>query len=182
MLGRETVEEYTREISRVCEEIFEKLSVLMGMKEEGLKELHQDMKLAMRMNYYPPCPKPDLVLGISPHSDGGSITILLQDDHVTALQIHHHGHWIPVKPLPSAFVVNVGDALEVPTISIHTVCVWMEREFEEKSRRKQIFPCLVYEFGEKEKWRPKCYFYLHFFLEKNGIFQNCPLSLTYSIF
>ncbi|XP_028791666.1 probable 2-oxoglutarate/Fe(II)-dependent dioxygenase [Neltuma alba] len=110
---KETVEEYTIEISRVCEEIFGNLSVLMGLKEEGLKELHQDIKLAMRINYYPPCPKPDLVLGISPHSDGGSITILLQDDHITALQIHHHGHWIPVKPLPGALVVNVGDALEV---------------------------------------------------------------------
>ncbi|XP_028776166.1 probable 2-oxoglutarate/Fe(II)-dependent dioxygenase [Neltuma alba] len=57
--------------------------------------------------------QPDLVLGISPHSDSGTITILLQDDHITALRIHHHGHWIPVKPLPGAFVVNVGDTLEV---------------------------------------------------------------------
>ncbi|XP_028791667.1 S-norcoclaurine synthase 1-like, partial [Neltuma alba] len=57
--------------------------------------------------------QPDLVLGISPHSDSGTITILLQDDHITALRIHHHGHWIPVKPLPGAFFVNVGDTLEV---------------------------------------------------------------------
>ncbi|XP_054797465.1 protein SRG1-like [Prosopis cineraria] len=110
---KETVEEYTREINRVSGEILGNLSVLMEMEEEGLKELHQVVKLGMSMNYYPPCPKPDLVLGISPHSDGGTITILLQDDHITALQIHRQGHWIPVKPLPGAFVVNVGDALEV---------------------------------------------------------------------
>ncbi|XP_054797035.1 probable 2-oxoglutarate/Fe(II)-dependent dioxygenase isoform X2 [Prosopis cineraria] len=85
----------------------------MGMEEEGLKELHRVVKLAMRMNYYPPCPKPELVLGISPHSYGDTITFLLQDDHITALQIHHQGHWVPVKPLPGAFVVNVADTLEV---------------------------------------------------------------------
>lgn len=110
---KETVEEYSREICRMCEEIFGNLSVLMGMKEERLNELHQDIKLAMRMNCYPPYPTPDLVLGISPHSDGGSITILLQDDHITALQINHQGHWIPVKPLPGVFVVDFGDTLEV---------------------------------------------------------------------
>ncbi|KAI9100199.1 hypothetical protein K1719_024417 [Acacia pycnantha] len=51
---------------------------------------------------YWPLTLPDLVLGISLHSDSGTITILLQDDHITALQIHHH--WIPVKPLPGAFM------------------------------------------------------------------------------
>ena len=89
------------------------LSVLMGMDRNGLKRLHVVMKQSMRMNYYPPCSSPDLVLGVSPHSDGGSITILLQDSDITALQIKHKGGWLPVKPIPNALVVNIADAVEV---------------------------------------------------------------------
>ncbi|KAF7816419.1 protein SRG1-like [Senna tora] len=110
---KETVDEYSAEICRVSEEILANLSMLMRMKEDSLKELHKVMRIAMRMNYYPFCSKPELVLGISPHSDGGSITILLQDDYITGLQIRHQGQWVPVKPLPGAFVVNIGDALQM---------------------------------------------------------------------
>lgn len=78
-----------------------------------LKELHGVMKLGMRMNYYPTCSRPDLVLGVSPHSDCSSITLLLQDDDITALQIKHKEAWIPVKPVPNALVVNIGDVVEV---------------------------------------------------------------------
>ncbi|KAF7816418.1 protein SRG1-like [Senna tora] len=110
---KETVEEYSAEICRVSEEILANLSLLMKMKEDGLKELHKVMRLSTRMNYYPPCSKPELVLGLSPHSDSGSITILVQHDDIPGLQIRHQGQWIPIKPLPGAFVVNVGDTLEV---------------------------------------------------------------------
>ena len=65
------------------------------------------------MSYYPPCPKHELVLGASPHSDGGSITLLLQSDDVVGLQIKHKGGWIPIKPIPNAFVINIADVLEV---------------------------------------------------------------------
>ncbi|KAF7816415.1 Protein SRG1 [Senna tora] len=98
---------------KVSEEILANLALLIKMKENSLKELHKAMRLGMRMNYYPPCSKPELVLGINPQSDSGSITLLLQDDDILGLQIRHQGQWIPVKPLPGAFVVNVADAVEV---------------------------------------------------------------------
>lgn len=89
------------------------LSALMGMDRNGVERLHAVMKQSMRMNYYPPCSRPDLVLGVSPHSDGGSITILLQDDEISGLQIKYKEGWLPVKPIPNALVVNVGDVIEV---------------------------------------------------------------------
>lgn len=89
------------------------MSVLMGMERENLKDIHGVLKLAIRMNYYPVCARPDLVLGVSPHSDASSITLLLQDDEITGLQIKHKGIWVPVKPIPNALVVNIGDAMEV---------------------------------------------------------------------
>ncbi|KAK1378007.1 Fe2OG dioxygenase domain-containing protein [Heracleum sosnowskyi] len=110
---REAVELYSTELQKVGDEIFAKMSVLMGMEKESLKDIHGVMKLGIRMNYYPSCAKPDLVLGVSPHSDASSLTLLLQDDETTGLQIKHRGIWVPVKPIPNALVVNIGDAMEV---------------------------------------------------------------------
>ena len=65
----------------------------------------------MAINYYPPCPQPELTFGLSSHSDFGSITILMQD--VVGLQVKKGDQWINVKPIPNAFVILIGDQLEV---------------------------------------------------------------------
>lgn len=39
-----------------------------------------------RVKYHPPCPQPELVAGLIPHSDGGSLTILLQLNEIEGLQ------------------------------------------------------------------------------------------------
>ncbi|KAJ0102249.1 hypothetical protein Patl1_06430 [Pistacia atlantica] len=97
---------------KLSDELAAKLSLLMGMDKEGLKKLYGEMKQAMRLNYYPACSRPDLVLGVSAHSDASALTLLLQDDEITALQIRHKGTWVPVKPIPNALVVNIGDVAE----------------------------------------------------------------------
>lgn len=118
MFHREAIDQYSTAIRKVTEEIFAKLSLLMGMDKDGLKLLHGEMKQATRMNYYPTCSRPELVLGISPHSDASTITLLLQDDKITGLQIKHKDSWVPVKPIPDAIVVNIGDVAEVVDICI----------------------------------------------------------------
>lgn len=104
---------YSTELQKVGDEIFANMSVLMGMERESLKNIHGVMKLGVRMNYYPSCARPDLVLGVSPHSDASSLTLLLQDDEIAGLQIKHKGIWVPVKPIQNALVVNIGDVMEV---------------------------------------------------------------------
>lgn len=79
--------------------------------EEIIKEF-QDGSQLMVVNCYPPCPEPDLTLGMPPHSDYGFLTLLLQDE-VKGLQIQHKEKWVTVEPIANAFVVNVGDHLEV---------------------------------------------------------------------
>ncbi|CAI9783145.1 unnamed protein product [Fraxinus pennsylvanica] len=80
-------------------------------EEEILKEFEDGSQL-MVLNCYPPCPQPDLTLGMPPHSDYGFLTLLLQDE-VKGLQIQHKENWITVEPIPGSFVVNVGDHLEI---------------------------------------------------------------------
>lgn len=78
-----------------------------------MMDVFEDGMQSVRMTYYPPCPEPDLVIGLTPHSDAAGITILLQVNEVEGLEVKKDGAWIPVNFLPEAFVVNVGDILEV---------------------------------------------------------------------
>ncbi|KAM7263438.1 hypothetical protein ACFE04_001121 [Oxalis oulophora] len=109
---RKAVEEYSMAIQEVADELLANLSLLMKLEKDCLKNLHGEMKQGMRMNYYPPCSRPDLVLGVSPHSDASSITLLLQDDETTGLEVRHKKTWVPVKPIPSGIVINIGDVVE----------------------------------------------------------------------
>jgi isopenicillin N synthase-like dioxygenase len=69
-----------------------------------------------RFNYYPACPRPELVLGIRPHSDVCVLTLLLMDEHVAGLQVLRDGTWYSVPPASGrTLLVNIGVSLEVAT-------------------------------------------------------------------
>lgn len=57
----------------------EQPSELLDFMEEGDQSI--------RMNYYPPCPQPDQVIGLNPHSNANALTILLQVNEMQGLQI-----------------------------------------------------------------------------------------------
>ncbi|RZC12338.1 Protein SRG1 [Glycine soja] len=56
---------------------------------------------------------------VNPHSDGGGLAILLQANQVEGLQIKKDEQWIPVRPLPNAFIINFGDMIEITTNGIY---------------------------------------------------------------
>ena len=113
ILCRETVEAYALELQKLAMTLLNFMSSALKMDAEELRELFEDGFQGMRTNYYPPCPQPQLVVGLTPHSDAVGLTILLQISEVPGLEIRKDEMWVPVKPLPNAFVVNVADALEV---------------------------------------------------------------------
>lgn len=85
----------------------------MGAEPASLLGIFEGQHQGMRMNYYPPCWQADQVLGLSPHSDASGLTLLLQKKGVQGLQVKRDGKWFPVDALDGAFIVNVGDVLEV---------------------------------------------------------------------
>ncbi|MFQ6642435.1 hypothetical protein Gotur_017614 [Gossypium turneri] len=86
-------------------------STLRVLFEEGLQ--------AMRMNYYPPCPQPEVAIGLSAHSDPVGLTILLQINEMEGLQVKKSGVWVPIRPLENAFVVNIGDIMEIVSNGVY---------------------------------------------------------------
>ncbi|XP_052179374.1 protein SRG1-like [Diospyros lotus] len=110
---RETLESYFLELQKLAMKLFGLLAKALKIEETEMKAIFEDGMQSTRLTYYPPCPQPDMVVGLTPHSDATGITILLQVNGVEGLQIKRDGVWIPVSFLPDAFVVNVGDILEI---------------------------------------------------------------------
>ncbi|XWS49217.1 hypothetical protein CRYUN_Cryun13aG0144700 [Craigia yunnanensis] len=85
----------------------------LGTDPETLASFFEDGTQGIRMNYYPPCAQTSKVFGLAPHSDVAGLTLLIQVDEVEGLQIKKNGNWVPVKPIPGAFIINIGDVIEI---------------------------------------------------------------------
>ncbi|KAL2931153.1 Protein SRG1 [Bienertia sinuspersici] len=113
---RDTIENYSIELKDLATKLLNCLAKALKIDPKVLRGAFGDEGLqSLRMNYYPPCPQPDKVIGLTPHSDAVTLTILLQFNEIVGLQIRRDDKWVSVNPLPHAFVVNVGDILEIAT-------------------------------------------------------------------
>ncbi|KAK6155788.1 hypothetical protein DH2020_010036 [Rehmannia glutinosa] len=101
-------QEYCSSMSRLSLGIMELLGMSLGVNRNHFKEFFQGNESIMRLNYYPPCQKPDQTLGTGPHCDPTSLTILHQDT-VGGLQVFVDNEWRSISPNFNAFVVNIGD-------------------------------------------------------------------------
>lgn len=71
----------------------------------------------LRLLHYPPAPKTEQrQLGSSAHTDFGAITLLLQDGN-EGLEVYDEASqtWHRIEPTHNAYVINVGDMLEMWT-------------------------------------------------------------------
>jgi isopenicillin N synthase-like dioxygenase len=110
---RETLESYMSELQKLAMTLLGLIGKALKIDKGAIEEMFEDGMQAVRMTYYPPCPQPKKVMGLTAHSDATGITILLQVNGVQGFQVKRDGIWIPVNILPDAFVVNVGDVLEI---------------------------------------------------------------------
>jgi hypothetical protein len=126
VLARDATEEYGREVALLCGRLLAAMSSGLGVGEGRLQEEfggEEGAGVCVRVNYYPRCPQPELTLGLSSHSDPGGMTVLLADERVRGLQVRGHGgEWVTVDPVADAFIVNVGDQIQVTKPNQHT-CV-----------------------------------------------------------
>lgn len=86
-----------------------------------------------RFSYYPPCPRPDLMFGLKPHSDGSFVTLLMVDSGVGGLQVLRDGVWYDVPTRPHTLLINLGDQMEIMSNGIvrspvHRVVTNAEKE------------------------------------------------------
>ena len=113
---REVCQEYAREVEKLAFKLLELISISLGLPADRFTGYFNDQTSFLRFNRYPPCPNPELALGVGRHTDAGVITVLAQDN-VGGLQVSRRsdGQWISVKPNPDAFIINIGNCMQVWT-------------------------------------------------------------------
>lgn len=114
---REVMLEYSKEVMKFAELVFELLSEALGLNPNHLKDIGCTKGLCMICHCYPPCPEPDRTLGAAQHTDRTFLTILLQD-HIGGLQVLHDGYYFDSPVNPDAIIVNIGDLLQASIYEI----------------------------------------------------------------
>ncbi|MQM10528.1 hypothetical protein Taro_043423 [Colocasia esculenta] len=111
-LFKDIVSSYCTEVRQLGFRLQGLISESLGLEEDYIVKVMGEQEQHMAINYYPPCPAPDLTYGLPAHTDPNGLTILLQDPQVAGLQVLRDGRWIKVDPQPNALVVNIGDQIQ----------------------------------------------------------------------
>ncbi|KAL6963949.1 hypothetical protein U1Q18_034956 [Sarracenia purpurea var. burkii] len=111
---REACEEFAKVMEKLAYKLLELISLSLGLPAERLSGFFNDYISFVRLIHYPLCMFPHLTLGVGRHMDTSALTILAQDD-IGGLEVKRKtdGEWIHVKPTPNAFIVNVGQIMQV---------------------------------------------------------------------
>ncbi|KAL7605756.1 gibberellin 20 oxidase 2 [Lactuca sativa] len=120
-LGR-VCQEYCEAMSKLSLSIMELLGMSLGIGQSYFRDFYEENDSIMRLNYYPPCQKPDQTLGTGPHCDPTSLTILHQDN-VGGLEVFVDEKWHSIAPCSEAFVVNIGDTFMALSNGLYKSCL-----------------------------------------------------------
>ncbi|PKI63365.1 hypothetical protein CRG98_016253 [Punica granatum] len=108
------LQEYTKAVRDVVRGLLEGISENLGLESCYINralDLESSLQILIA-NLYPPCPQPELAMGLPSHSDHGLLTMLIENG-ISGLQIQHKGKWVNVNAAPGAFLVNTGDHVEI---------------------------------------------------------------------
>ncbi|CAK7324037.1 unnamed protein product [Dovyalis caffra] len=111
---REILHEYAMKVKSLMELLYKAMARSLNIAENSFSDQFGDGALTRaRLNFYPRCSRPDLVLGLKPHTDRSGITVLLQDKEVEGLQVLINDKWARVPIAADALVVNLGDQMQI---------------------------------------------------------------------
>ncbi|BCK77224.1 2OG-Fe(II) oxygenase [Acetobacter aceti NRIC 0242] len=111
---RERAEAYYRAVFDLGRTLFRGFALALGLPEDAFDDKANFPPSKLRMIHYPYDGDAQDAPGIGAHTDYECFTILLAD--APGLEVMNgNGDWIDAPPIPGAFVVNIGDMLEVMT-------------------------------------------------------------------
>mmetsp|Transcript_18253 Transcript_18253/g.44085 ORF Transcript_18253/g.44085 Transcript_18253/m.44085 type:complete len:319 (-) Transcript_18253:98-1054(-) len=111
-----TMLSYHRSASQVAMNLVRLLAQTLDLPSSHFDEDFDEPVATLRLLHYAQRQsQPDKgIYACGAHTDYGILTLLLTDEH-PGLQIYHDGQWIDCPPRKDAFVVNIGDMLEIWT-------------------------------------------------------------------
>ncbi|KAL1558975.1 1-aminocyclopropane-1-carboxylate oxidase 1-like [Salvia divinorum] len=110
---RDSTVEYSKHMVNLGNILLGLLSEALGLDTDFLGKMECLKGHRLHCHYYPACPEPELAIGTVKHSDAGFLTILVQNQLVSGLQVLCEGKWNDIQPVQGALVVNIGDLLQL---------------------------------------------------------------------
>ncbi|KAH9718130.1 Fe2OG dioxygenase domain-containing protein [Citrus sinensis] len=139
---REILHEYTAKIEKLNEMLLKAIARALTLEENCFLDMYgEDASMLSIFNLYPPCPRPDLAIGLKPHADASVFTYLMQDKEVEGLQFQKDDQWYKVPVIPGAFVINVGDQIEIMSNGIFKSPIHRVVTNTEKGRMSLVMFC-----------------------------------------
>ncbi|XP_062119433.1 hyoscyamine 6-dioxygenase-like [Humulus lupulus] len=109
---RDVVGAFTAEVRKLSVCLLDLISKGLGLEPGYFQDKAELLEAQlMAINHYPPCPDPSLTLGLPKHADANLISFILQE--MDGLQVLKDEQWLALKPVPNAFVVNIGHILHI---------------------------------------------------------------------
>jgi isopenicillin N synthase-like dioxygenase len=131
---RSPVLEWLQEMDRVGRVLSMALAESLGLKANFFSEgMCKDHLGALGLIHYPAARSDSTEWGVGEHTDYGMLTLLMFDQPQLQAQ-DVDGRWIEIEPVPDAFVVNIGDILEVMTQGLYKSTLHRVRNTSGKSR------------------------------------------------
>lgn len=111
-----TVTEWHDALSAVALRLMRAWAVSLGADEHVFDEAFATAPSTLiKIVRYPGKSDPEPKQGVGAHKDSGVLTLLFVEPGKGGLQVEHDGAWIDAPPIDGAFVVNIGELLEVAT-------------------------------------------------------------------
>jgi isopenicillin N synthase-like dioxygenase len=116
-------------VEKLAFRLLELIALSLNLPAKRFNVFFEEQTTFIRLNHYPPCPYPDLALGVGRHKDAGALTVLYQDS-TSGLDVKRKsdGNWVRVKPIPNSFIINVGDIIQV----------WSNDKYESAEHRVSV--------------------------------------------
>jgi len=113
---RDVVLEWDAALTAVARRLLETWAVALGAPADVFAEAFaHDPATLIKIVRYPGKSDPTPRQGVGAHKDSGVLTLLFVEPGKAGLQVQYGEDWIDAPPIPGAFVVNIGELLEVAT-------------------------------------------------------------------
>lgn len=113
---RDVMTQWREELNAVALRLMQAWAISLGADEHVFDEAFADKPFTLiKIVRYPGKSDPTPRQGVGAHKDSGVLTLLFVEPGKEGLQVEKDGDWIDAPPLDGAFVVNIGELLEVAT-------------------------------------------------------------------
>ncbi|KAJ9565559.1 hypothetical protein OSB04_001525 [Centaurea solstitialis] len=129
---KEKMGSYAKAVHTLHKQLMEVVLESVGLNANYLHDDIEKGSQVMAVNCYPSCPEPDLALGMPPHTDYGTLTILNQSQQGLEI-MDQDKQWHSVPIIQGALIVQLGDQFEVMSngrykSTLHRAVLNMQKE------------------------------------------------------